>query len=380
LPPHPTRARQKLKDLGQAATALQAQRDAAAKRQLCEVAYAVTDAPQAADAKVQLRGEPGKPGAEVPRRFITALGGDALPPGAAGSGRLQLAEWLTRPTNPLTARVMANRIWQWHFGRGIVGTPSDFGAHGEPPTHPELLDHLASRFVAAGWSVKQMHREIMLSRAYQTSGDDHPAARAADPLDRLLWRFPRRRLAAEEVRDAMLAAAGTLDRSPGGEHPFPPVDKWTFTIHAPFEAAYDHAKRSVYLMVQRQKRHPFLALFDGPDPNISAEGRTETVTPKQALYLMNSPFVHEQSAALAQRVLGAAPAEAEGEARRLTLAWELTCGRAPAADERSEAEDFLGRYRATLAAAGASPDEQRLGAWRAYARVLLTSNEFLYLD
>jgi hypothetical protein len=375
--------RTRLAELERATKDLQGRRAQVANRTLGEVAYAVTDAQQSANARVQLRGDPGNPGEEAPRRFLTALGGDVLPPDVRGSGRLQLAGWLTRPSNPLTARVMVNRIWQWHFGQALVRTPSDFGTHGEPPTHPELLDHLAARFMAGAWSIKQLHREIMLSRAYQMSSQDQPGAREVDAQNKLLWQFPRRRLAAEEVRDAMLAVAGTLDRSPGGEHPFPPVENWTFTIHNPFEAVYDSSRRSVYLMVQRQKRHPFLALFDGTDPNISAESRTETITPRQALYLMNNPFVHDQAAAFARRLLADAiadPAADVGEAQQLVTAWELAFGREPNADEHAEAEEFLRQYRDKLAAGGASDEAQRLGAWAAYARVLLTSNAFLYVD
>ena len=369
--------RQKLPALDQKIAELQKQRDEIAKRVLGETAYAVVEGPKPANARVQLRGEPDKLGDEVPRRFLQVLGGDEVPAGYQGSGRLQLAEWLTRPSNPLTARVMVNRVWQWHFGRGIVNTPSDFGTRGEPPTHPQLLDYLAARFVADGWSVKKMHRLLMLSRVYQMSGDDQPAATELDPQARLLWKYPRRRLQAEEVRDAMLTVAGTLDPSPGGEHPFPPVEQWTFTIHAPFYAVYDTNRRSVYLMVQRQKRHPFLSLFDGADPNISAEGRSETTTPKQALYLMNDPFVHEQSAALAKRVLAM---NLPDDAQRVRAAWELTQAAEPEAGDLEQAAEFLRAYHERLASLGKPPEEQQLGAWSAYARVLLTSNGFLYVD
>jgi hypothetical protein len=368
----------KLAELDAAAAKAKRQRDEVAGRAMYDMAYGVVEG-KPADARVHLRGEPKTLGDPVPRRFLEVLGGEPLPADAVAnrSGRLELAGWITRPENPLTARVMANRIWQWHFGAGLVRTAGDFGTRGEPPTHPQLLDHLAARFVAGGWSVKAMHRQIMLSRAYGMSGDDQPAALQADPEDRLLWKFPRRRLSAEEIRDAILSVTGTLDRTPGNEaHPFPPVESWGFSIHNPFYAVYDSNRRSVYLMVQRQKRHPFLALFDGADPNLSTDERGLTTTPKQALYLMNDPFVHEQSAALAKRLAGMGG----DDAASVRAAWELTQGREPEAEDVAQATQFLQGYRDRLAALGKPAEEQQAAAWAAYARVLLTSNGFLYVD
>ncbi len=176
-------------------------------------AYAVADRPaggkrKAGNACIQKGGDPDHPGAEVPRRFLSLFGGQALPPGTAGSGRLQLAEWITDAKNPLFARVMANRVWHHHFGRGLVRTPGNFGALGQPPTHPELLDHLAVRFVEGGWSVKKLHRYVLLSATYQQAGGDNPEAARVDPGNDLLGRFDRRRLDAESIRDAMLAVTG----------------------------------------------------------------------------------------------------------------------------------------------------------------------------
>jgi hypothetical protein len=310
----------------------------------------------------------------VPRRFLEVLGGDRLPHPEAGSGRLELAQWLTRPENPLTARVLVNRIWQHHFGRGLVATPNDFGSRGEPPTHPELLDYLAARFMAEGWSVKALHRLLLRSRVYQLADDDEPRNLQADPANRWLWRHSRQRLDAEAIRDALLALGGGLDRSPGGPHPFPPVEKWAFTIHYPFHAVYESNRRSVYLMVQRARRHPYLSLFDGADPNLSAAERGQTTTPLQALYLMNSPFVHAQSAGQARRLLGGA---SDGPGR-VRLAYELALGRAPEGDEMAEALAFVDHYRRRLPAAAARQQEEL--AWAALARVLLTSNEFLFVD
>ncbi|HEY8505692.1 MAG TPA: DUF1549 and DUF1553 domain-containing protein, partial [Gemmataceae bacterium] len=215
------------------------------------LAYAVADKPEVGDAKLQIQGDPKRPGETVPRGFLEVLGGQELPPGEAAksSGRLQLARWLTDPANPLTARVMANRVWHYHFGKGIVKTPSDFGVRGAPPTHPELLDWLAARFVAGGWSVKELHRLILRSRAYMLSAAESAENLAADPDNDLHWRFDRRRLDAETIRDTLLALGGNLDRSvTPGPHPFPPAEKWNFTQHYPFKDDYPTDRRSVYLM------------------------------------------------------------------------------------------------------------------------------------
>ena len=326
-------------------------------------AYAVSEG-KPADARILVRGEPQTLGPTVPRGFLTILGGQKLPPDVTGSGRLQLAAWITDPKNPLVARVMANRVWGWHFGRGLVATPDDFGSRGEAPSHPELLDYLASRFVEGGWSVKKLHRLIVLSRAYQAASA--PAAET-DPNNVFLSRFPRRRLTAEEIRDSLLAVSGNLDPSPGGEHPFTKEVTWRYTQHTPFnakDADFEHNKRSVYLMQQRIRRQPFLDLFDGPDPNAETGVRPLTTTALQALYAMNDAFFHTQAASLAARVKTAAPSDAG----RLRHAFRLLYGRAPEKDEIRDMTKFL---------AESGPEDQ---AWPALMRVLLASNEFLTLD
>ncbi|MBN9524033.1 PSD1 domain-containing protein [bacterium] len=349
-------------------------REAAAARVPYDVAYGVSEGVPA-NARIQKRGEPDKLGAEVPRRFLEVLGGDPVPPGA-GSGRLELANWLTRPSNPLTARVFVNRVWAWHFGRGLVPTPSDFGTRGEPPSHPELLDWFAARFVQGGWSVKALHRLIVLSRTYQQASAGDPATARADPGNKWLARYPRRPLDAESIRDGMLAVSGLLNRTPPAGHPFPPVESWRFTIHNPFHAVYDSDHRSVYLMVQRSRRHPYLALFDAADPNLSTAERVPTVTPTQALYLMNSPFVHRQAEAFGRRLL-AAPGDDTARAR---LAVEAAHGRPPGDAELADAVAFVAAYRRRLAGRGEAADAAAAGAWAALCRVLLTSNAFLYVD
>jgi len=334
----------------------------------CDMTYGVVEGTPH-NARLQLRGEPDHPGAEIPRGFIKALDGGPLPDDTAGSGRLELALWLTRPDNPLTARVMVNRLWQYHFGHGLVTTPNDFGARGQPPTHPELLDHLATRFIQSGWSVKAMHRLIMLSSTYQQA--DKPGG---GELDSDYSSFARRRLNAEEIRDSILAISGDLDQSPGTGHPFPSPVTSAYSQHGPFSAAYDHDRRSVYLMTQRVKRHPFLALFDGPDPNASTADRRTTTVPTQALYFLNSPFVHEKAANCASRLRSACG----DESQCIEMAWRLTTGRTPTESERSEAAEFLSAYRAELVAAGQADAEP--GALAAYVRSLFASNEFLHLD
>ncbi len=333
------------------------------------VAYGVVEGKPHA-ARIHKRGEPLDLGAEVPRRFLDILGGDPLPDTGL-SGRLQLADWLTRPSNPLTARVLVNRVWQHHFGTGIVATANDFGARGRPPTHPELLDHLAWQFQNHGWSIKALHRQIMLSRVYHLSSRADAATLAADPGNELLGHFPRRRLDAESLRDAMLAVSGKLDPSMGGPHPFPPVSQWGFTQHAPFTAVYPTNRRSVYLMTQRLRRHPYLALFDGPDPNASTPRRLPTTVPTQALYFLNDPFVHEQAAAFAARLTGASA----DEAGRIAHAFRLALGRPPSAEEVQDSARFLTAYRQKL-----SDAKDDAPAWAALARTLFARNEFMFLD
>jgi len=338
------------------------------------VAYAVREG-VASDAHIQLRGEPENAGPIVPRgvpKFLAGKHPPTIPEGA--SGRLQLAHWLTDPQNPLTARVMANRVWQWHFGRGLVATPSNFGLRGAVPDHPELLDYLASRLIESGWSLKALHREIMTSRTYALASSGHTENSAQDPDNRFYWRFDRRRLDAESIRDAMLAVSGQLEASRGGEHPFPPVSKWKWTQHSPFKANYPSRHRSVYLMTQRIQRHPYLSLFDGPDTNMSTDVRTSATVPSQALFLMNNSFVVEQAAALAERML-----QATGDDReRVVLAGRLCWSRDMSPAEVDRAVSFVSAAR--RAAEQGSAAETERAAWTSFARVVLASNEFFYVD
>lgn len=344
--------------------------DFAAKRPVVDFAYAVAEG-KPANARIQKRGEPKELGDEVPRKNLDLFGGQQIENPAA-SGRLDLARWVTDPKNPLTARVMVNRIWLGHFGRGIVATPNDFGTRGNPPTHPELLDHLAAKFVASGWSIKAMHRLMMSSAAYQR------ASTPAGPSDACAH-FERRRLDAEELRDTLLALSGELDRVPGAGHPFPAENTWGFTQHAPFKAVYDSSKRSVYLMTQRIQRHPFLGLFDGADTNTSTAVRGTSTVPTQALFFLNNPFFHARSEALARRML-ALP----DDTQRIAFAYRLCFQREPSEAEIKRAKNLVAAYQTELASASAtsvqSAERRTLAAWSALARVLLGSNELLYLD
>lgn len=331
-----------------------------AKRPKPELAFAVAEG-KPADAFIQIRGEPEKKGPVVPRGMPKLLAGTTIAP-HMGSGRLELAQWLASPNHPLTARVMVNRVWQHHFGTGIVRTPSDFGARGLPPTHPELLDWLARFFIDNNFSLKKLHKLIVTSAAYQQGNgpiDDR------DPDNQFFGRFTRRRLSAEEIRDSLLVVSGAMDVTTGGQHPFPPESTWGFTQHNPFAAVYDNNLRTVYQMVTRNRRHPFLALFDGADPNTTTPERQATTVPTQALFFMNDPFFHSSALKLAHRAAN----EPDIHAQINTL-YRLSLQRLPLAAEKSILLQL------------APPGADRLGAdaLAPPARVVLTSNAFLSVD
>ncbi len=331
-----------------------------AKGPTFETAFAVWEgSPQ--NVRVQLRGEPKNLGEEVPRRFLEILGGHTLPKDCQTSGRLELAEWIVDPQNPLTARVMVNRIWQHHFGKGLVASPNDFGIRGAAPTHPELLDFLAGHFIESGWSVKAMHRMIVLSRAYQMQSEGDPRNAEVDAANDFLWKFNRRRLSAEEIRDSILELSGELDLSSKSEpHPFPHWAKWGFTQHKPFQAVYESKRRSVYLMTQRFQRHPYIGVFDGPDNNIGTAARMTTTTPIQALFSMNSKIVHCAADGWARRLT----ALSDADHTRVEIAHREAFGRPIAPDERKRSQRYL----------------LDTGSLTSYLRVLLATNEFLFVE
>ena len=338
-------------------------------------AYAVSEGTPV-DAKVQIGGDPRKVAEVTPRGFLTILGGQKLPSEEKGSGRLELAEWITDPANPLTARVMVNRIWQHHFGKGLVATPNDFGSRGDRPVNPELLDYLASRFRESGYSIKAMHKLMVMTRAYQMASGQNDRNASLDAKNEYLWRFDRRRLDAEEIRDAMLAVSGNLDRTMGGPHPFPPETTFKYTQHVQFFATYETKQRGVYLMQQRQRKHPWLEAFDGADPNASSPVRTSGQTSIQALAMMNSAFVDEQSDALAVRVGLAYTTEVD----RIGYAFRLAYGRAPAPDEIRESVKYLAGARAALKESALPADRQPRAALASLMHVLLSSDEFVFVD
>ncbi len=341
-----------------------------------ELAYAVAESSKIEDAAIQQKGDPAKLGAIVPRHFLTVLNGARLPDEDRSSGRLQLANWIVEPSNPLTARVMVNRIWLYHFGKGLVATPNDFGRQGKAPANPELLDHLATQFMANSWSIKSMHRQIVLSRTYRLSGQRDERAQELDPTNELLSAFPRNRLDAESIRDTMLQLGGQLDSSPGGPHPFPPQSEWKFTQHNPFKAVYESNRRSVYLMTQRIQRHPYLAIFDGPDPSTSTPLRLNSTTPLQALYLLNDAFVHQQAAGLEKRIR----TERSTTPERLDLAYLLILGRKPSTEDSEAAARFLTDVQQQLASAKVSDEQTESQSWQALIRAMFRLNEFVYID
>ena len=302
----------------------------------------IRDRAHPADERVQIRGSRDNLGEVAPRRFLQILSKGDPAPFTKGSGRLELAEAIASRDNPLTARVIVNRIWQHHFGQGIVRTPSNFGQLGDRPSHPELLDYLASEFMDNHWSIKKLHREIMLSSAYQLSGEYIAKSASLDPENRLIWRANRRRLDVEAMRDSMLAVAGDLDLTPGGA-----AQKPTDENH----------RRTVYGFVSRRKLDGTLALFDFPNPNSTSEQRIETNVPLQRLFFMNSRFVHEQSMLLAARLKSAG-----GKGRILEM-YRLVFNRRP-----TEAESKLGLVFI------------KSGDWTEYAQVLLSSNEFNFVE
>jgi Protein of unknown function (DUF1553) len=299
---------------------------------------------------LHIRGSYTRLGAKIPRRLPVLFAGDNQPTIVRGSGRLEVAKWVAARDNPLTARVLVNRVWQQHFGEGIVRTPSNFGKLGEAPTHPALLDWLAAQFMEDGWSIKALHRRIMLSAAYQQASTVSPQVVAKDPNNRWFGRMNARRLEAEAIRDAMLAVAGRLDRTRGG----------------PAGLDLDKPRRSLYVQTTRWDRNNYSTLFDAANPDQSTETRTVSTVAPQALFLLNDAFVWNQAQRLAQRLLTEVP----DDAGRIDRAYQLLFGRLPREEEVSIGKAFLGRVSGRGSEA----------TWTDYLHVLLCSNEFVYLD
>ena len=318
-------------------------------------AHVLKDAPALFNPYVFLRGNQNNHGPTVPRQFLEIAAGPTRTPFQDGSGRLELARAVASPDNPLTARVFVNRVWVGHFGQGLVRTPSDFGVRSDPPTHPELLDWLAKRFVTDGWSVKRLHKVVMLSATYQRASGVSPAAYQADPENKWFARQNRRRLDFEATRDSLLVAAGRLDPAVGGRA----VD----LFKAPFTT-----RRSVYGLIDRTNFPGTLRAFDVASPDQHSPQRFQTTVPQQALFLLNSPFVTEQARALAARPDVAAATTPDDKVARL---YRAALGRNPTPTEAA-----LGR---AFVAADAKP-AAGFGPWDQYAQVLLLSNEFAFVD
>ncbi len=316
------------------------------------------------------RGEYTARGPAVEPSFPSVLATTApsIAPTADTTGRRRaLADWLTRPDHPLTARVMVNRLWQGHFSRGLVGTSSDFGTMGDEPSHPALLDWLATELVARGWSLKAMHRLIVSSATYRQSS--RPSANPADDPDNLLLaRQNRRRLDGEAIRDAMLSAAGRLNPALGGPAVFPPLPPELTKLSSkgaiwPVSARVeDQNRRSLYIFVRRNLRFPFFEAFDRPDTNASCPKRPVTTIAPQALSLLNSPLSSEAAHALATRVGREASPNSDA---RIERAYLITLGRQPDAAERALARDFLSNGDSSFAD---------------FCLALLNLNEFVYVD
>jgi Protein of unknown function (DUF1553)/Protein of unknown function (DUF1549) len=307
------------------------------------------------DLNVFVRGDVDNKGPVVRRHFLQVLSGDATKSFGHGSGRLDLADAIASRGNPLTARVIVNRIWALDFGRPLVPTPSNFGAMGEPPTHPELLDDLAVRFMESGWSLKWLQREIVLSKTYRQSCSAQSRATDVDRDNQLLGRMNRRRLSLEAWRDSLLAAAANLDCSVGGQSIDPQDPK--------------ERRRTIYSAVSRLQLNRMLALFDYPDPNVTADRRLETTTPLQKLFVMNSPFFVELAGRVADRLLNeTGTAGASADRVRIDRAYRVLYARPP-----TEVEVRLG-----LAYLEAGTD--RRASWRQYAQVLLAANEMQFID
>jgi len=303
------------------------------------------------------RGNANRPGRSVPRRFLRVLESvDGGRPFSVGSGRAELARAIVSPDNPLTARVIANRVWQWHFGKGLVDTPSDFGTRGSRPTHPRLLDFLAATLVENDWSLKHLHRTIMASATYQQSSRGRADGDEADPGNRLMWRMSRRRLGWESLRDSLLEVSGRLDTRLGGR----PATKLT------------SRRRSVYLLTNRQGPLGVPATFDAPSPDISSSGRAETTVPQQALFLLNSGFVLGTVERLVDRMRAVEPDMANHE-HRLAWLYRQVLKRSPTRAEQKLAV-------AHLADARNERTGESFEAWHVYVQVLLLSNEFLFID
>jgi hypothetical protein len=333
------------------------------------MASAVCEGPSV-DQRVFLHGDNNSPGDPVAKQFPIVLAGESQQPVSKGSGRLELAKWLTSPENPLTARVMVNRIWQGHFGEALMRTPNNWGKMGETPTHPELLDYLAKRFVESGWSIKSMHRMILLSSVYQMDSRTAKEVRDADPANRLWSRFNRVRMSVEEIRDSLLALGGNMDTTLGGS--LLPGSGPRMKGGPRRLDPDDITRRTLYLPVRRGSIPTVLATFDYGDATTAGEGRPRTNVAPQALFMMNSRFVVEQAGVFAKRLLDDATLS---DTQRIERAYRMALTRPPDSAEVDSALSYIADLEKKLA----TPDAHA-SAWRSFCHILMSTNEFLYLN
>lgn len=319
--------------------------------------HIIRDNPQPTNLNVYIRGDVDSLGEVVPRRFVEVLCSETPKPFEKGSGRWELAESIASRGNPLTARVIVNRVWALNFGKPLVGTPSNFGALGEKPTHPELLDDLAVRFMDNGWSLKWLQREMVLSATYRQSSRVTEKQRSVDPENRLLSRMNRRRLEVEAWRDTLLAVAGRLDTSTIGGKSLDPQNA-------------EERRRTVYSNISRLDLNRMLAMFDFPDPNAHSASRSQTTTPLQKLFVLNSPFAVKQAEFFAERLQKETESIPNSDARiRIDRAYRLLFSRPATDDEIRLGVSFVNQ-----------PDTDAKARWNEYAQVLLASNELLFVD
>jgi hypothetical protein len=331
----------------------------------------LADRPQPSSPRVFIRGNPLTKGDTVPRQYLSLFGKQT--PFTQGSGRLELAHAIISPRNPLTARVMVNRLWRWHFGKGIVTSTDNFGVLGDKPSHPELLDWLARVFIENGWSMKDMHRLIMKSSTYQMASS-HPSSGTAssspdpamlDPENRLLWRFNIQRLEAEQIRDSILHVSGTLSQQIGGKTIPLRNREFVFNHTSRDHTTYETPRRALYLPIIRNHLYDMLEQFDYPDPTMPTGSRNATVVAPQALIMLNAPVVMDSAAALAKRL--ARDTNNGSIAARLHRAYDLAYGREPNTRELDRATCFI----------EGSPNKDE--AWSLLCQSLLAANEFMYL-
>jgi len=341
-------------------------------------AMGVMEGPKPSDLAINLRGSHWTLGPVVPRGFlhaITVANPPAIPD--SQSGRLQFAEWLTQPDHPLTSRVMANRLWRWHFGRGIVPSTDNFGRLGERPTNQPLLDWLAVKFVEKHWSMKEMHRLILLSNTYQMSTKFDARAAEVDPENTLLWRANRQRLEAEPIRDAVMAVSGDLDLSMGGSLLTYKDRQYASDTEKRGGMDYDRNRRAVYIPVVRSSMYEVFQAFDMPDPATSSGDRAATVIAPQALFMMNGTVVLKHTRSMADQLLKRTDLD---DAGRIRDAYERALARPPSPKEIDGALSFIAQVDRAVAGRKADPAERRAFAWQSFCKALLSSNEFIYLN